>query len=151
MGVISRKDASSYTVRNRFPIKCIDIWVGDIVYGVVIKIREEEAFVKLIQVNEVSLQQRIEGTIRKEHVREKMIDQVVMADSFRPTDIVKAKVISLGDSSRNLYLSTAGEELGVVVAKNEITNRLMLPYDWTSMVDALTGDNEKRKVAKPGL
>lgn len=47
-----------------------------------------------------------------------MIDQVVMIDSFRPNDIIKAKVISLGDSSRNLYLTTAAEDLGVLLAKN---------------------------------
>ena len=84
-------------------------------------------------------------------MREKMVDQVVMADSFRPTDVVKAKVISLGDSARNLYLTTAGEDLGVMVAKNETTNKLMLPYDWSSMIDVSTGESEKRKVAKPEM
>ena len=72
-----------------------------------------------------------------------------MVDSFRPTDIVKAKVISLGDSARNLYLSTAGEDLGVLVARNEVTSRLMLPFDWSSMIDVKSGNQEKRKVAKP--
>jgi exosome complex component CSL4 len=61
----------------------------------------------LIQVNDISLSKTIEGTIRKEHVREKLVDQVVILDSFRPNDIIKAKVISLGDSSRSLYLTTA--------------------------------------------
>ena len=64
------------------------------------------------------MSKQIEGTIRKEHVREKLVDQVVMIDSFRPNDIIKAKVISLGDSSRNLYLTTAAEDLGVLLAKN---------------------------------
>lgn len=31
-----------------------------------------------------------------------------MSDSFKPGDIIKAKIISLGDSLRNLYLTTAG-------------------------------------------
>jgi exosome complex RNA-binding protein Csl4 len=57
----------------------------------------------------------------------------------------------LGDSSRNLYLSTAAEDLGVLVAKNETTQQLMLPFDWTSMIDAKNGVQEKRKVAKPEL
>lgn len=81
--------------------------MGDIVYGQVSRIREDEAFVNLIQVNDISLSKTIEGTIRKEHVREKLVDQVVILDSFRPNDIIKAKVISLGDSSRSLYLTTA--------------------------------------------
>lgn len=74
-----------------------------------------------------------------------------MIDSFRPNDIIRAKVISLGDSSRNLYLTTAAEDLGVLVAKNEISGELMLPYDWTSMIDAKNGYQENRKVAKPEL
>jgi exosome complex component CSL4 len=88
-------------------VKCFDIKVGDIVYGQVSRIREEEAFANLIQINDISLSKNIEGTIRKEHVREKLVDQVVMIESFRPNDIIKAKVISLGDSSRSLYLTTA--------------------------------------------
>lgn len=49
----------------------------------------------------------LEGAIRKENVREKMIDSVVMIECFKPRDIVKAKVISLGDSLRGIYLTTA--------------------------------------------
>nr|VVW87927.1 unnamed protein product [Nymphaea colorata] len=74
-----------------------------------------------------------------------------MIDSFRPNDIIKAKVISLGDSSRSLYLTTAAEDLGVVVAKAEQSGRLMLPYDWTSMIDLNGNHQEKRKVAKPEM
>jgi exosome complex component CSL4 len=80
-----------------------------------------------------------------------MVDQVVMVDSFRPNDIIKAKVISLGDSSRNLYLTTAAEDLGVLLAKNERSGQLMLPFDWTSMIDVKSGLQEKRKVGKPEL
>jgi exosome complex component CSL4 len=58
-----------------------------------------------------------------------------MIESFKPNDIIKAKVISLGDSSRSLYLTTAAEDLGVVVAKCEQSGNLMLPFDWTSMID----------------
>ncbi len=43
--------------------------MGDIVYGQVTKIREDEAFVNIIQINEYSLSKQIESTIRKEHVR----------------------------------------------------------------------------------
>lgn len=84
-------------------------------------------------------------------MREKLIDQVVMIDSFRPGDIIRAKVISMGDSIRSLYLTTASEDLGVLVAKHEETGELMLPYDWTTMVDVRAGSQEKRKVAKPEM
>ena len=74
-----------------------------------------------MQINNVpcQCQRSIEGTIRKENVREKMIDSVVMVDCFRPRDIVKGKVISLGDSIRSVYISTGGEDLGVLVAQHE--------------------------------
>ena len=64
-----------------------------------------------------------------------MVDSVIMIESFRPRDIIRAKVISLGDSIRSIYLSTANENLGVLVAQNETTSRLMLPFDWTTMID----------------
>lgn len=45
-----------------------------------------------------------------------MVDSVVMIQCFKPRDIVKARVISLGDSLRGVYLTTAAENLGVLVA-----------------------------------
>jgi hypothetical protein len=43
--------------------------------------------------------------------------QVVMYDCFRPGDVVRAKVLSLGDA-RSYYLTTADNALGVVHAKS---------------------------------
>ena len=43
--------------------------------------------------------------------------QVVLAHCFRPGDIVRAVVVSLGDA-RSYYLSTASNECGVVYAKS---------------------------------
>lgn len=75
-----------------------------------------------MQVNTVSCLSKegraLEGAIRKENVREKMVDSVVMIQCFKPRDIVKAKVISLGDSMRGVYLTTAADNLGVLVAEN---------------------------------
>lgn len=45
-------------------------------------------------------------------------DKVRMGECFRLGDIVKAKVLSLGDA-RSYYLSTAANELGVVYATSE--------------------------------
>lgn len=66
---MARNEKGAYFVENNFPVQCIDIRVGDIVYGQVTKIREDEAFVNIIQINEYSLSKQIESTIRKEHVR----------------------------------------------------------------------------------
>lgn len=45
------------------------------------------------------------------------VDKVEIYKCFRPNDIVKAEVISLGDS-RSYFLSTAKNELGVIFAKS---------------------------------
>lgn len=80
-----------------------------------------------------------------------MIDSVVMMECFREKDIVRGKVISLGDSIRSIYLSTAGEELGVLIAQNEETGRLMLPFDWSTMIDPQEMIKESRKVCRPEI
>lgn len=55
--------------------------------------------------------------------------------------------ISLGDQS-NYYLSTARNELGVIMAKSEAGNT-MVPISWKEFRDPVTGQRESRKVAKP--
>ncbi|KAI9803193.1 MAG: hypothetical protein M1825_001984 [Sarcosagium campestre] len=74
-------------------------------------------------------------------------DKVKVGESFRPGDIVRAQVISLGDQS-NYYLSTASNHLGVVMAASEAGNA-MYPVSWKQFKDPITGDLERRKVAKP--
>ena len=67
--------------------------------------------------------------------------------AFRVGDIVRATVISLGDE-KTYYLSTAGNELGVVMATSEAGNR-MFPVSWKEFQDEVTGVREERKVARP--
>ena len=43
-------------------------------------------------------------------------DKVKVLESFKPGDVVRARVISLGDTA-GYYLSTAGNDMGVVVAR----------------------------------
>lgn len=62
-------------------------------------------------------------------------------------DVVRARVISLGDE-RSYYLSTARNELGVVMATSEAGN-VMVPVSWREFEDSVTGTRESRKVAKP--
>ncbi|KAM0905154.1 hypothetical protein ACQ4PT_017585 [Festuca glaucescens] len=54
---------------------------------------------------------------RQQDVRATEIDKVDMYQSYRPGDIVRALVLSLGDA-RAYYLSTAKNELGVVSAQS---------------------------------
>lgn len=55
--------------------------------------------------------------------------------------------ISLGDQA-NYYLTTARNELGVIMAKSEAGNT-MFPISWKEFRDPITGLTETRKVAKP--
>lgn len=55
--------------------------------------------------------------------------------------------ISLGDQS-NYYLSTARNDLGVLMATSDAGNA-MHPVSWREYRDPVTGTSELRKVAKP--
>uniref|UniRef100_A0A7N2KQJ5 Exosome complex component CSL4 C-terminal domain-containing protein n=1 Tax=Quercus lobata TaxID=97700 RepID=A0A7N2KQJ5_QUELO len=85
---------------------------------------------------------------RQQDVRATEIDKVDMHLSFRPGDIIRAVVLSLGDA-RAYYLSTAKNELGVVSAEST-AGETMVPISWTEMQCPLTGQIEQRKVAKIG-
>jgi len=54
----------------------------------------------------------------------------------------------LGDE-RSYYLSTARNELGVVMAVSEERGNQMVPVSWREFEDLETGRREGRKVAKP--
>lgn len=87
------------------------------------------------------------GIIRTQDVRSTERDKVKMIDCFRPGDLVKAVVLSLGDGS-NYYLTTARNDLGVVFAKSEGgAGDLMTAIDWETMVCEKTGVVERRKCA----
>lgn len=87
------------------------------------------------------------AVLRREDVRLTEKDKIVMNESFRVGDIVRATVISLGDE-KNYYISTGGNDFGVVIARSEEGNA-MVPASWKEMKDAVTGRVEPRKVAKP--
>jgi exosome complex component CSL4 len=88
-----------------------------------------------------------QALLRREDIRSFEKDRVVMNDMFRVGDIIRAFIISLGDE-RNYYISTAGNDFGVVVAKSDDGNA-MIPSSWKEMRDVITGKGEARKVAKP--
>jgi exosome complex component CSL4 len=91
--------------------------------------------------------QAFSGVIRQQDVRATEIDKVVLYDCFRPGDVVRCKVLSLGDS-RSYYLTTAAEpELGVVHAVSA-GNHAMRPVDSATMEDPVTLAREPRLVAR---
>lgn len=99
--------------------------------------------------NSSDLGETYKGIIRSQDVRSTDRDRVKMIECFKPGDIVKAKVLSLGDGV-NYYLTTANNDLGVIFAKsNNGAGSMMYATDWQHMVSPLTGVVEKRKCAKP--
>lgn len=89
------------------------------------------------------------GLIRSQDVRATERDTVKVIDCFKPGDIVRAQVLSLGDGT-NYYLTTARNDLGVVFARAANgTGGLMYAVDWQTMTAPSTGTTEKRKCARP--
>jgi exosome complex RNA-binding protein Csl4 len=87
------------------------------------------------------------GIIRQQDVRATEVDKVALHDCFRPGDVVRAAVLSLGDA-RSYYLTTARNELGVVHARSAAAGEPLTPLSWQEMVCPKTQTVEKRKVAR---
>lgn len=103
--------------------------VGDKVICRVVRITMHQANVEIISVGDCPLQQFPKGIIRREDVRLTEVEKLVMHECYRPGDIVRGVIISLGDS-RQYYLSTSEVELGVLYAKSQATGNLMTPVSW---------------------
>jgi exosome complex component CSL4 len=73
-----------------------------------------------------------QGIIRAQDIRAGERDKIQVYKCYLPGDVVKAKVISLGDT-RSYYLSTAENELGVILATSTAGHTLV-PIDWERMV-----------------
>ncbi|KAG2490167.1 hypothetical protein HYH03_011297 [Edaphochlamys debaryana] len=122
---------------------------GDIVTVKISRVGQTAAQALVMCVGRQALSTEFKGVIRQQDVRATEIDRVVMYDCFRPGDIVRAEVVSLGDA-RSYYLSTARNELGVVYARSATTGLPMVHTGWTSMQCPDTQAEEKRKVAALG-
>ncbi|KAK1321728.1 hypothetical protein QJS10_CPA03g00574 [Acorus calamus] len=119
---------------------------GSVVIARVTKVMAKMVSADIMCVRLKAVKEKFTGIIKQQDVRASEIDKVDMYLSFRPGDIVRAVVLSLGDA-RAYYLSTAKNELGVVSAQS-IAGATMVPISWTEMQCPLTGQIEQRKVAK---
>ncbi|PVV00496.1 hypothetical protein BB560_005119 [Smittium megazygosporum] len=117
------------------------------ILGKVTKISQKHATVSILLVENIPCQENFQGIIRIQDIRATEIDKVQVLDSFRPGDIIRAQIISIGDQ-RNYYLSTAKNEYGVLFAQSEFGNT-MIPISWKQMQDPKTSIVENRKCAKP--
>ncbi|NXF07558.1 EXOS1 protein, partial [Smithornis capensis] len=121
--------------------------VGAVVTCKVCSINSRFAKVHILYVGSTPLKSTFRGTIRPVQCHLLSPVQVEVYKSFRPSDIVLAKVISLGDAQSNYLLSTAENELGVVVARSEAGVQ-MVPISWCEMQCPRTHTKEFRKVAR---
>jgi len=120
---------------------------GDVVTVRILSVNPRFAKANIVCVKDVVLSEPFRGQIRKEDVRSMEKDRVEMYKSFRPGDIVLARVISFGDASAGYLLTTGENELGVVIATSE-AGASMVPVSWTEMQCPETYVKENRKVAK---
>ncbi len=102
---------------------------------------------QILMVEGRMLQSPFKAQIKLHDIREFETDNLDILDCFRPGDVIKAHVISLGDS-RNVFLSTCGEGYGVIMATS-MHGGTLSPISFELMQCQKTGDKEFRKVAKP--
>ncbi|XP_074603381.1 exosome component 1 Csl4 [Brevipalpus obovatus] len=119
--------------------------VGDIVTCKVERITLNQCKCAIQCIGNHVLKQSFRAIARKEDIRENDRDNVDIYKCFRPGDIILSTVIGLSDYG--YLLSTASEDLGVVIARSEF-GALMIPHSWTEMICPRTKVIESRKVAK---
>lgn len=124
--------------------------VGQTVLGRILRVNMQQAAVEIVAAGNIhgTLKDVRSGVIRKEDVKSGPTEDVLIYDSFRPGDVVLAKVISLGDSKR-YFLSTAEPELGVIRARCSTSGNYMVPVNYKEMECPETKAREPRKCAKP--
>ena len=57
-------------------------------------------------------------------------------------------MLSLGEATSGYLVTTAENELGVVIARSEVSGVKMIPVSWTEMQCPKTYNKEQRKIAK---
>ena len=119
---------------------------GDLVTARITKINSRFASCAIHCVGSILLPSPFNGVIRSRDVRLFEIDSVEIGECFRPGDLIKAKIQSLGDH-RSYFLTTAANELGVIEAISEAA-AVMTPISWTEMECPITKVKEQRKVAR---
>jgi exosome complex component CSL4 len=125
---VQKNKISILSPKNEIAAETV-IDVGDKVMCRVVRLAMHQANVEIISVGDRQLQQPPKGIIRREDVRLSEVETLVMHECFRPGDIVRGVVISLGDS-KQYYLSTAEIDLGVLYAQSRITGNPLLPVSW---------------------
>lgn len=119
---------------------------GDIVTAQVTLVNQQMCRCSIRCIGDTVLSTSFRGVLKKEDIRATEKDRVEVYKSFRPGDIILARVLPITEA-RTYHLSTAENELGVVIAHSE-SGYLMVPVSWTEMQCTKSFIKEPRKVAK---
>ena len=139
--VLNREEIEDENARVRLPE------VNDVVFAKCTKIREKMAQFDVLVCDGKPLKTEFSGIVRQQDVRKTEIDKVVMEESFVPGDVVRCKVLAMGEG-RSLVLATNENPLGVVRAKCKRCKTTMVAMNWHEMMCPKTEHREMRKVAK---
>jgi exosome complex component CSL4 len=127
--------------------------IGQTILGQVVKLNSKYAGVDIwsIEGSGQRFMESVKGTIRLQDIvsaEEREVPSI--QNAFRPGDLIRARVIGVGDPSAGLLLSTGVEaKLGVIYGKSAAAGAPLLPAAWNEMTCSRTGLKEKRKCAKP--
>ncbi|KAF2432474.1 hypothetical protein EJ08DRAFT_630772 [Tothia fuscella] len=117
------------------------------VYARITRLERLQARCDIVVVSDIVAPLPLRGILRSQDVRATEKDKVKLPECFVVGDIIRAVIVGLGDQ-QGYYLSTAGNEFGVVMAWSEAGNGCV-PVSWKEVRDSVTGVKELRKVAKP--
>ena len=120
--------------------------IGATVIARVTKVSQRSAHTELLAQQDHPFISLFKGTIRQQDVRRTEIDKVDIYRCFAPGDLVRARILSLGDR-HSYFLTTADNSFGVVEALST-AGAPMVPVSWQEMQCTQTGTREFRKVAK---
>ena len=90
-------------ISKRGAVQDAVLQINDIVLARVTKVMQNQIAVEVIAVGEVKLRTMAKGVVRREDMKETETDMLIISDCFRPGDLIRATVLSFGDS-RQYYL-----------------------------------------------
>ncbi|KAL0233081.1 hypothetical protein GEMRC1_011828 [Eukaryota sp. GEM-RC1] len=120
---------------------------NSVVFAQVVRVNRRSVHLTILGSESGPFPDKYPAVLRQRDVRSFNPDAVDMYKSFQPTDIIRARIISLGDA-RAFYLSTSSDDLGVILCFSE-AGHVMIPLNFEEMQCSVTKVMENRKVAHP--
>lgn len=121
--------------------------IGDEVYAKVLKVNKYQVSCDIVSTKFKKLISPIQATLRLDSVKADFKDFDIFS-CYVPGDIILAKIIAT-DLTSSIFLSTIDPAHGVVFARGQYSDSLLLPKSFDEMICLDTEIVEKRKVAKP--